>query len=155
MPADRPDAMPLFVIVAHAPLASALKAVATHTYAECSGDMLAIDVPAQADPAALEQTLRQAIGDREALILVDIFGATPSNVAARVADGQRVRVVAGASVPMLWRTLCYRSGSLDDLVQLAIAGAVKGAMHVPPERPPQFQTTPLPRHDQDGHHHQQ
>lgn len=146
---------PLFLIVAHAPLASALKAVASHTYAECSGDMAAIDVPAQADPAALESAIRQAIGAREALILTDIFGATPCNIAARVADGVRVRVVAGVSVPMLWRTLCYREGCLDDLVQLAIAGAVKGAMHVPPERPPQNQSTPLPRHDQDGHHHQQ
>jgi PTS system ascorbate-specific IIA component len=147
--------MPLFLIVAHAPLASALKAVAAHTYAECSGEMVAIDVPQQADPAALEATLRQAIGEREALILTDIFGATPCNAAARVADGQRVRVVAGVSVPMLWRTLCYRDGSLDDLVQLAIAGAVKGAMHVPPEQSPQFQSTSPPRHDQDGHHHQQ
>lgn len=146
---------PLFVIVAHAPLASALKGVAAHTYSECSGDMVAIDVPPQADPAEVERQLRDAIGTREALILADIFGATPCNAAARVADGVRVRVVAGVSVPMLWRTLCYRDGGLDDLVQLAIAGAVKGAIHVPPERPIQNQSTPLTRNDQDGHHHQQ
>jgi mannose PTS system EIIA component len=146
---------PLFVIVAHAPLASALKAVAAHTYAECSSDTVAIDVPPQADPVALERQLRDAIGSREALILADIFGATPCNTAARVADGVRVRVVSGVSVPMLWRTLCYREGTLDDLVQMAIAGAVKGAIHVPPERPLQNQSTPLSRHDQDGHHHQQ
>jgi PTS system ascorbate-specific IIA component len=147
--------MPLFLIVAHAPLASALKAVAAHTYAECSGEMVAIDVAPQADPAALEIALRQAIGEREALILTDIFGATPCNTAARVADGVRVRVVAGVSVPMLWRTLCYRDGTLDDLVQMAVAGGVKGVMHVPPERTPQYQSNSLPRHDQDGHHHQQ
>lgn len=147
--------MPLFLIVAHAPLASALAAVAAHTYAECAGELRAFDVPSNADPALLEVALRQAIGQREALILTDIFGATPCNAAARVADGQRVRVVAGVSVPMLWRTLCFREGALDDLVQMAIAGGVKGVMHVPPERAPQYQSTPLPRHDQDGHHHQQ
>ena len=59
---------PLFVIVAHAPLASALKGVAAHTYAECSGDMVAIDVPPQADPAEVESRLRDTIGTREALM---------------------------------------------------------------------------------------
>ncbi len=41
----------------------------------------------------------------ELLIFTDVFGATPCNIAQRLADGVRVKVVTGVNVPMLWRTL--------------------------------------------------
>ena len=53
------------------------------------------------------------IGTREALILTDVFGATPCNVAQRLADGVHIKVVTGVNVPMLWRSLCYADESLD------------------------------------------
>ena len=62
----------------------------------------------------------------EALIFTDVFGATPCNVAQRLADGVQVKVVAGVNVPMLWRSLCYASEPLDALVARAIAGADAG-----------------------------
>ena len=60
------------------------------------------------------------------LILTDVFGATPCNVAQRLADGVQVKVVAGVNVPMLWRTLCYADEPLDALVARALAGAHAG-----------------------------
>ena len=62
----------------------------------------------------------------EALILTDVFGATPCNVAQRLADGVQVKVVAGVNVPMLWRSLCYADESLDALVARAVAGRDAG-----------------------------
>ena len=128
--------MPAFLIVAHAPLASSLKTVAEHAYSECAPDLQAFDVAPDADAEELQAQLRAAIGDGEAVLFTDMFGATPCNAARRVADGRRVQVIAGVSVPMLWRTLCYRSLSLDEIVSKALEGGVKGVMAVPPLEPP-------------------
>jgi PTS system ascorbate-specific IIA component len=46
-----------------------------------------------------------------------------------------VRVVTGVNVPMLWRTLCYRAESLEDLVTRAVAGATQGVMQVAVSKP--------------------
>jgi PTS system mannose-specific IIA component len=151
--------MTRILIVAHAPLASALRDVASHAYPECAAGIEALDVGPSSSTDDVESRLRsqlQARPEEPVLILVDAFGATPCNAAQRVADGDRVRVVAGVSVPMLWRTLCYRSEALDSLVQRAVVGAAQGAMHVAvPRRQNQSLTAGAAAHDQDEHHHQQ
>jgi PTS system ascorbate-specific IIA component len=65
----------------------------------------------------------------------------------RLADGVRVKVVAGVNVPMLWRTLCYPNESLDSLVARALAGAAQGVMQVASARP-QLQTSRARGHDE-------
>lgn len=149
--------MPSLLIVAHAPLASSLMAVARHVYPECSRTAVAVDVAAGAEPEAVQAQIRQALaqlGTGEVLVLVDVFGATPCNAALAVADGQRIRVVAGVNVPMLWRTLCYSELPIEDLVNRAISGATQGVMHVAVTRR-QNQPSPPAHHDQVQHHHQQ
>ena len=59
---------------------------------------------------SLGRVMLQQIAAPDVLIFTDVFGATPCNVAQRLADGVQVKVVAGVNVPMLWRTLCYRPG---------------------------------------------
>ena len=118
--------MPGFLIIAHAPLASALKACARHTFPDCAATLEALDVPAQMSIDEVEtraRTLLARVRTPEALILTDVFGATPCNVAQRLADGVQVKVVAGVNVPMLWRSLCYQHEALDVLVARAVAGA--------------------------------
>ncbi len=146
--------MTLFVIVAHAPLASALASVASHVYAECAGDMVALDVPPQQGVDEVEARLRAAVGGRSALVLVDTFGATPCNAAQRLAQDPNVRVVAGVNVPMLWRTLCYRDDGLDEIARKALEGAARGVMPVVPAVPPQNQSSPPGRNAQVEHHDQ-
>jgi mannose PTS system EIIA component len=149
--------MPSLLIVAHAPLASALMAVARHVYPECSRTAAAVDVAAGAPPEAVQAQIRDALvhlGSAEVLMLVDVFGATPCNAALAVADSQRMRVVAGVNVPMLWRTLCYAQMPLEDLVNRALAGATQGVMHVAVPRR-QNQPSPPAYDDQVQHHHQQ
>jgi mannose PTS system EIIA component len=128
------------LVIAHAPLASALRRVAEHTFPECAAMLAVLD----AEPAmtaeelhALASALLPPADQRETLILTDVFGATPCNVAQRLADGVRIKVVAGVNVPMLWRTLCYADEPLDTLVARALAGATQGVMQVSPTRPQQ------------------
>lgn len=125
--------MPGLLIIAHAPLASSLEAVARHTYPECARELQALDVSPDASPEEIEaqgRELLQRVCDPDALILTDVFGATPCNVAQRLADGRHVRVISGVNVPMLWRALCYGDEPLDTLVARAVAGATQGVMPV-------------------------
>lgn len=150
--------MPAILVVAHAPLASALHAVAAHVYAERTRLLVALDVAPDAEPAAIESDIRAALerlDGGEALILTDMFGATPCNAARRVADGVRVRIVAGVNVPMLWRALCYVGLQLDELVARAVDGGTNGVMHVPPENRRQNQSNSSALHDQVDDPHQQ
>lgn len=96
----------------------------------------------------------------DALILTDVFGATPCNAALRLAGqfsagaGAQVKVIAGVNVPMLWRALTYADDSLDMLVARSIAGATQGVMQLASSRP-QNQAVKPGSHDQDAHQHQQ
>ena len=149
--------MPGLLVIAHAPLATALRAVAQHVYPDCAASLAAFDVPADMPIEQVEAraaALLSSLGTPEALILTDVFGATPCNVAQRLADGVCVKVVTGVNVPMLWRSLCYAAEPLDSLVARALAGAVQGAMQVSPTRP-QNQARNLSDPDAKDEHHDQ
>jgi mannose PTS system EIIA component len=131
--AELAPTMATILIVAHAPLASSLQLVAQHAYADCAGEVLAIDILAastlECATQAVSRTL-QSLASQDVLILTDVFGATPSNAALAAAEGQRARVVAGVNVPMLWRSLCYAKLPLAELVVRASEGGVQGIMQV-------------------------
>jgi mannose PTS system EIIA component len=151
--------MARLVIVAHAPLATALQAVAGHVFPDRVADLVAVDVPPQWSAEQAEEALRSAIDQaggeaREVLILADVFGATPCNAAQRVADGSRWRLVCGVNVPMLWRALCYAERPLDELVERALAGATQGVMPASPQKP-QDQPLHCVPNDSSHSHHQQ
>jgi len=152
--------MPGLLIIAHAPLASSLRAVAAHTFPECAQVLEALDVSPDMSIEDIEAQARELL-DRvrnpEDLIFTDVFGATPCNVAQRLAssmEGAQVKVIAGVNVPMLWRSLCYAEEPLDMLVARAVAGATQGVMQVAVSRP-QNQAFKPGANDQGQHHHQQ
>lgn len=130
--------MPGILIIAHAPLAAALKAVAMHAYPDCACGIETLDVAAADTVDAVEARARtqlQRVLTPDALVFTDVFGATPCNAAQRLADNPHVRVLAGVNVPMLWRCLCYENDSLDALVARAMNGAANGVMQVASTRP--------------------
>jgi mannose PTS system EIIA component len=143
------------LIVAHAPLASALRTCALHVFPDCGEEVTALDVQPNTPP---EETVAQArimLAQRRAdtaLLLTDIFGATPSNVARELTDGVNTKLLTGVNLPMLLRAITYRQESLDALVARALAGGAQGVMQVAVTAP-QNQTKKL--HDSDHHHHQQ
>jgi len=149
--------MPGLLIIAHSPLASSLKAVAQHTFPDCGRRLEALDVLPDETIEEIEVRARVLLGqvsNPDALIFTDVFGATPCNVAQRLADGLHVKVIAGVNVPMLWRSLCYADESLDAVVARAVAGATQGVMQVATSRP-QNQAYKPGANDQNKHQHQQ
>ncbi|HET8695242.1 MAG: PTS fructose transporter subunit IIA [Burkholderiales bacterium] len=152
--------MPGLFIIAHAPLASALKLAAQHCFPEAAQSLQALDVqpnlPADEIEAQARLLLAQAIASDargEALILADVFGATPCNTVQKLADGVHVKVITGANVPMLWRALNYASEPLEMLITRAVAGGAQGVMQIATSRP--HNQVIQPSHDQDHRHHQQ
>lgn len=142
-------------IIAHAPLASAFRQCVLHVFPDNAAGVAALDVQPNMPP---EETLAQArimlaqLGTSHALVLTDIFGATPCNVAQKLADGITTKLVTGINLPMLLRTVSYRHEPLDALVARALVGATQGVMQVAITAP---QNQVQRKHDQDSHEHQQ
>ncbi len=142
-------------IIAHAPLASALRQCVLHVFPDNPAGVVALDVQPNMPP---EETLAQArimfeqMGTSHALVLVDVFGATPCNVAQKLVDGVKSKLITGINLPMLLRTVSYRHESLDLLVARALAGATQGVLQVAITAP---QNQAKRKHDPDQHEHQQ
>lgn len=148
------------LIIAHAPLASSLKTVASHAFPDAAARIEVFDVTPDMPPEHIEAqaaALLARVRGPEALILTDVFGATPCNVAQRLAglaEGGQVKVVTGVNVPMLWRSLCYVHEPLDAVVARAVAGATQGIMQATISRPQNQAISPV-AHDSSQRYHQQ
>jgi PTS system ascorbate-specific IIA component len=62
------------------------------------------------------------------LIMTDIFGATPANIAMKMLKRGKIEGVAGVNLPMLLRALTYRDRGMETLVTKAIAGGRDGVI---------------------------
>lgn len=121
------------VIIAHAPLASALRQCVAHVFPDRVEGVQAVDVQAQASPAQSLGELQQAaghFGGAPLLLLTDVLGATPSNVARQLLVGREARLLAGVNLPMLLRAVTYQHEPLDELVARALQGGSQGVQQV-------------------------
>jgi mannose PTS system EIIA component len=151
--------MNAILLIAHAPLANALRQCALHVFPECGSCVMAIDVQPNLSPEETLGTARIALDQlsrqpqvKGVLVLADIFGATPSNVAQKLVDGVSSRLITGVNLPMLLRAVSYRHEALDTLVSRAVIGGTQGVMQVAITAP---QNQSRRNHDQDEHDHQQ
>ena len=143
------------LIVAHAPLASALRDCALHVFPECASGVQALDIAPNASPEEsllLAKAAMSRLNAKQVLLLSDVFGATPTNVAQKLNDGLDTRLIAGVNLPMLLRSVCYRHETLDALAARAQAGGSQGIMPVGCTAP---QNQSGPRHAPSYHDHQQ
>ena len=151
--------MNAILLIAHAPLAHALRQCALHVFPDCGPQVAAIDVQPNLPPEetlsmariAMDQLSRQP-GVQGVLVLTDIFGATPSNVAQKLVDGVSTRLITGVNLPMLLRSVSYRHEALEQLVSRAVIGGTQGVMQVAVTAP---QNQPRRNHDQEERDHQQ
>jgi PTS system ascorbate-specific IIA component len=143
------------LIIAHAPLASALRQCVLHVFPDAAPDILAIDVHPNVPPEETLETVRHAVQQLAAtqmLVLTDLFGATPCNVAQKMVDGMDSRLIAGVNLPMLLRAVTYRKEPLDALVARALSGGTQGVMTVAITAP---QNQARKKNDQINYDHQQ
>ncbi len=121
------------LLITHEGLGSALVSVATGLLRELPLKTEVFEVPFDADLDALlpaaSAALRKVDGGVGVLILTDLYGASPSNLAANLARlGTPVRRVSAVNLPMLLRVMNYPELDLDELPPVAAAGARNGVI---------------------------
>ena len=118
------------LIVAHGAFGEALIHSASHVLGKRPLRVRQVGVTVHDDPDALlpvaEDLIRFLDQGDGVLILTDIYGATPSNIAARLLRPGRVEGLAGVNLPMLIRALTYRTETLLKMRDKALEGAAEG-----------------------------
>lgn len=125
------------LIIAHAPLASALRSAALHAFPDAAARVAVIDVPPEQSPdvtlgmaRALLHTAAQGLGMTGTLVMSDVLGATPCNVAKQLVTDVQIKCVAGTSLPMLFRAITYWDEPLAVMAEKALLGGSLGAIAV-------------------------
>jgi PTS system mannose-specific IIA component len=123
------------LIITHGTLGESLIHCASHVLNKRPLRLKQLGVTAQDDPMLLLPQARTLIKELDAgegvLILSDMYGGTPSNIAAKLVTPGKIEAVAGVSLPMLIRVLTYRDRDLQTIVTKAISGGCEGVMRVP------------------------
>lgn len=115
------------LLVTHNGLGNSLVDCVRHVMGSAPTHVKVLSVLASDDPQQKEAEGRALIDQldtgRGVLILCDVFGATPSNIAQRLQQPGRVEGVAGVNLPMMLRVMvCSRDRSLPELAQRALDG---------------------------------
>ena len=118
------------LIITHGQIGQNLLDTATRVLGVCPVAVKALSVPFDCNP---DDKLAQASGivdELEAgdgvLVLTDMYGSTPSNIANRLMARRGVQIVSGINLPMLLRVLNYPELQLEELVKKAVTGGHDG-----------------------------
>jgi PTS system ascorbate-specific IIA component len=124
------------VIIAHETLGDALIRCVTHVLGSRPANLESLTVGSHDDAFNLLPQARKLIASLDqgegVLVLSDLYGGTPCNLACKMIAPGRVEVVTGISLPMLVRALTYRDKGLPTMVAKAVSGGRDGVLHVEP-----------------------
>jgi PTS system ascorbate-specific IIA component len=120
------------LIIAHGSLAESLVACASHVLGKRLLPVRHIGVTIFDDPDALLPRAREAVASVDegggVLVLTDMLGATPANIATRLLVAGQVAGIAGVNLPMLVRVLTYAHLPLENVVAKALSGGRDGVV---------------------------
>ena len=122
------------LIVAHGAFGEALIHSASHALGKRPLRVRQVGVTVHDDPEAILPQARDLVAQLDegegVLVLTDIYGATPGNIALQLLVPGRVEGISGVNLPMLVRAFTYRTKGMDTLVKKAISGGCEGVLHV-------------------------
>lgn len=123
------------LIISHGTLGESLIHCASHMLNKRPTRLKQLGVTAQDDPLLLVPQARKMVKDLDdghgVLILTDMYGGSPSNIATKLVIPGKVEAVAGLNLPMLVRALTYREKPLATIVTKAVSGGCEGVIRVP------------------------
>ena len=121
------------LLVTHEQIGSQLVATAEAIICQHIASVACVSVPANITPQQLGRyadqipdTMIEQDSSAGVLVLTDVYGATPDNLARSFAKQGNARVVSGVNLPMLLRVLNYSRQSLQQLCETAVAGGESG-----------------------------
>ena len=122
------------LIISHGAFGEALIHCASHVLGKRPPQVGLLGVAIHDDPETLLPRAKELVEELDTgdgvLVLSDILGATPSNIATRLLVPGRVEGVSGVNLPMLVRALTYRDEPLATVAQKAISGGAAGVVHL-------------------------
>ena len=114
------------LLVTHNGLGDSLLDCVRHVTGSVPAHLMSLSVMADDDPQKKEDEARALVKllDRGngVLLLTDIYGATPSNIARKLCQPGHIEGVAGVNLPMLLRVACAPNLSLAVCAQRALQG---------------------------------
>jgi len=121
------------LLITHEEIGSALLNAAETTLGELPLPTTVITVSYETDPELLIPRLKKMAGNIEKgqglLILTDLYGSTPSNIATHLQENPRVKVISGLNLPMLIRLMNYPDLDISQLAEKALSGGRDGVMN--------------------------
>lgn len=125
------------LIIAHGTLGESLIQCVSHVMGGRPPQLMQIGVGIHDEPQQIlrqaQQLLLQLDQGEGVLVLSDIYGATPCNIACRLLEAGRIEGVAGVSLPMLVRALTYNKEPLAKVMEKAMSGGHEGVVLLPTE----------------------
>lgn len=118
------------LIISHSGIGPALLGTTTHMLGRCPINARLLTASRESRPEDLMADAQELIdlldeGDG-VLVLTDLFGSTPSNIANQLNEQHKVRIISGMNLPMMVRVLNYPQLDLDALAQKAVSGGRDG-----------------------------
>jgi mannose PTS system EIIA component len=114
------------LLISHEPLGTALLHCTRHIFGRLPPQLAALDVIPDEDPevavGAARELLKRINDGTGAIVLTDLYGATPARIAARLAEPKRITVIAGVNLPLLVKALTYRRGPLEEVTDKLLDG---------------------------------
>ncbi len=121
------------LLLTHDLVGSSLLNAATRTFEKLPTNAFALPICNDCDPEQIIPQVENTIADLQnedgILILTDLYGATPFNIAQRFNDGKNIRVIAGINLSMLIRVLNYANLELSSLCEKALTGGREGIIY--------------------------
>jgi len=125
------------LLVTHEGLGDSFLDCVRHVLGEVPNNIRALSVSAGDDleqkSVEGQELIKELDTGSGVLILSDVYGATPSNIARQLCRAERVMGVAGVNLPMLLRVACYSTTTLPDLAKVAVEGGRGCITYVNPE----------------------
>ncbi|KXB29719.1 PTS fructose transporter subunit IIA [Dechloromonas denitrificans] len=122
------------LLITHGSFGEALVQNACHVLNKRPPQLNQLGVAAQDDPLDLlplaREMLRLVDNGRGVLVLTDIFGATPANLATKLLEPGRIEGLTGVNLPMLLRALTYRDKGMETLLTRARDGGRDGVFNM-------------------------
>jgi PTS system ascorbate-specific IIA component len=121
-------------LVTHSSYGESLIQCACHVLNKRPPQIAQLGVAIQDDPLDVLPLAQQMLGLVDSgdgvLIMTDVYGATPANIALKLLEPGRIEGIAGVNLPMLLRALTYRDKDMNTLVTRAIAGGRDGVLNM-------------------------
>ncbi len=115
------------LLLTHGHVGKAMLDAASNTLGKSLPDIICVSVEANPDPDKLFNRLSDLIAkqvNKHLLILTDLFGATPCNIATKLRKENKVAVVSGVNLGMLLRSINYTHLPFEELVNKAKEGGI-------------------------------